>query len=1260
MIAFDPSEISHWAARPESTHQLPDLVRRLILSTVPLPSFLDMPSGSSGRLPGWDGRIQCECVSPWVPQGFSAWELSCRQDCARKANDDYRKRTDNPLGIDISNATFVFVTPHQWSGKKAWADKCNREGNWASVQTLDASNLASWLAASPAVASWFARLIGKFPDAGYVPLDEWWENWSMAAQPNISPDLVLAGREEKVNALAQWVKEQPSSRYLQGFTKEEAIAFLAAAAQSASDNWGATLMAKAIVMNNADAWRSLERHPTPLVLVRNFEGGIASQIAVRAGHHVLIPLDTSQDLKGYGHTLPKPDHDEMVRALTDMGLSTEYARLLTRQTVRRLPILRRFLIEDAGGPPPAWASPQVYSWLPPLMLIGQWDENTEGDQKIVSEVTRQPYEDIVRNIADLMLTSEPPLTAVGSLRRFACHEEAWHILAPRLTSIDIQQFADMAIRILGVNSTPFEMSSAEQAPAHIQGQAISHSRTIREGVARTLALIGTHPEQAKNIEDASHVASRAVSTILDDNKEGQAWAMLSLHLPTLAEAAPEAFLDAVENVLMEIPDTFANFFALEGNPPPFRETPPHTELLFALERLVWSESHFTRVAMILAHMAEIDPGGRISNRPTESLARLFRPWIRFTEASDNHRLTALETCLLVQYPKPAWRILVAVYPKGCESVINHEIPHWRPWGQDSVRQPTRGQRTAFIMELERLLLMHVGNDAERWMDLITILPSLSHGGRQSATTLLLEQVANLREHPTANELWAKLRFVLHHHRSHPDAAWDLSWDELEPLAMAYDSLTPSDPTVAYAWLFTHWPTLPESDEYERLSPDGQRKISEVRQSAIRSAYQNGGPDAILAIAKAADEPWLVGHSVTLVSKPAVSLDLALQYAGSESKNHRKLAQGILASMYEQDGWTAINKVLCHFKKAGAASQALADVYLATPSKQPAWERLINEETAVQAAYWKHLPISSTWDTLEQTTYAIRQFIKVNRSCDAADLRLCKDAPDEVVIEVLAALPYDLGTTVLDRLNSTMLKYNIRKLLEKLDRSENVSDACIAKLEIPLLPLLGERRHHLALHRQISRNPEFFADLIELLCKRADRQSEAVPDTEMMQNIGPFVLDILRNIRVCPGAMDDGTIDSKALSAWVSQAQRLCKERGREGIGNEYIGQMLANAPAGIDGVWPCEPVRDFLENLRSRDIMVGIKVKIRNDRGVTIRGLLDGGTQERSLAKKYREDAQSIARWPYTVQMLKDIASNYEREAAWHDQRSAEFDEFGH
>jgi hypothetical protein len=58
-----------------------------------------------------------------------------------------------------------------------------------------------------------------------------------------------------------------------------------------------------------------------------------------------------------------------------------------------------------------------------------------------------------------------------------------------------------------------------------------------------------------------------------------------------------------------------------------------------------------------------------------------------------------------------------------------------------------------------------------------------------------------------------------------------------------------------------------------------------------------------------------------------------------------------------------------------------------------------------------------------------------------------------------------------------------------------------------------------------------------------------------------------------------------------------------------IGQVLAWSPVDAEGYWPTEPVRDLLEQLQSEDFETGLRISLGNKRGVTSRGLFEGGTQ---------------------------------------------------
>ena len=1258
MIPFDPSDVSNWASRPDANHQLPDLIRRLILATVPELSRLDMPSGSAVWMSGWDGLLTAEIGNAWVPTGSSAWELSCRGDVGAKANDDYRKRTDPPQGAPDATTTFLFVTARQWGSKEQWAEARRADGKWADVRAYDASDLTAWLGEAPAVAEWFGGIIGKFPSDGYTALDEWWENWTTVAEPNISPALVVAGRQESTDRLSGWVQQTPSAYYVQAQTREEALAFVAASARNSDDVWGAALLARALVVKSEDAWNSLVRHTSSLVLIRAFDGNASSQVATGRGHHVITPLHASEALRGNGVQLPMLGRDETVPALTGMGLSETEARALVRKTARSLSIIRRFLIEEAGGTTPAWASVDPQSLLPSLMLVGQWDEANESDRETVAKIAARPYEEVAREAAALAQIEDSPLTKVGGRWRFLSHEEAWHLLAPRLTTDDVERFTEEAVLILETESTEYELPVDERHLAGIQGKGVPHSRPLREGIARTLALMGNQGDRAQNVEDVLYRPTMVLRRVLAEDKGWEIWATLSRDLATLAEADPETVLKAIERRLSATPGSFEDLFHQEGDP--LFGGAQHTGLLWALERLAWAPEYFSRVAVILARLAQTDPGGRVANRPAESLKTMFLPWFRVSEASDSQRLDTLGA-LLARVPQAGWRTLVDAFPTGHDFVVGREAPFWRPWGQDGTPRPKWGQIHASVKEMERLLLEHVGEDADRWKDVISLISRLSPEGRRRATELMAERADAIKQYPNSASLWSGIRTQLNRHRSYPDANWAIPEAELKPLAGIYEGLTPDDPATAYSWLFSGWPELPDGSD-RRDVESHHASLDAARQTAIAAAYVSGGSDAILSIAESAGQPGEVGRAFFIGIGAEPALELALTHAGSEQGQYRLMVRGILWTLFHQRGRPAWDGMLERAKATDATPQALADVFLAASSDRDTWMRLGNETSEVQRCYWKLMnPWAVSREDEADVAFVALKLLEYHRAPAVVEWTSHQPVHHEIVTRTLEQLPADLVDASATESRSSWSMYDITSLLEKLDKAVAVDDSTIAHLELPFISGLShDSRRDLALHREISRDPALFADLVAHMCRRDDGQTDDAVNEQAAWVAGSILVPIMMGQGIVPGRTDDGAVDYETLTAWVNEARRLCAERGRGGIGDDFIGQLLSRAPVGDDGIWPCEPVRELLEQVASQNMENGFDVGTHNRRGVTSRGAFDGGGQERTLVEEYRRQANEIAaRWPTTAGLLRRIAESYNREAQWHDRDAEERDRFG-
>ena len=96
MTPIDKSEIESWGKILDAKGNFPRLIEKLIRETTPKSTFLQMPSGSSVYMGGWDGVVNCEEKTEKVPSGISLWEIGTNGD-EIKANKDYTKRTEDSI-----------------------------------------------------------------------------------------------------------------------------------------------------------------------------------------------------------------------------------------------------------------------------------------------------------------------------------------------------------------------------------------------------------------------------------------------------------------------------------------------------------------------------------------------------------------------------------------------------------------------------------------------------------------------------------------------------------------------------------------------------------------------------------------------------------------------------------------------------------------------------------------------------------------------------------------------------------------------------------------------------------------------------------------------------------------------------------------------------------------------------------------------------------------------------------------------------------
>jgi hypothetical protein len=102
--------------------------------------------------------------------------------------------------------------------------------------------------------------------------------------------------------------------------------------------------------------------------------------------------------------------------------------------------------------------------------------------------------------------------------------------------------------------------------------------------------------------------------------------------------------------------------------------------------------------------------------------------------------------------------------------------------------------------------------------------------------------------------------------------------------------------------------------------------------------------------------------------------------------------------------------------------------------------------------------------------------------------------------------------------------------------------------------------------------------------------------------------------------------------------------------------VFAHAPSDSDGTFPTRPVRDVLEAAPNDRLERGFTIGLHNKRGVTSRGMTEGGKQEYDLTDQYEAWAQAVeATHPRTAGALRTVAESYREEGRRNDDEARRF-----
>ena len=216
------------------------------------------------------------------------------------------------------------------------------------------------------------------------------------------------------------------------------------------------------------------------------------------------------------------------------------------------------------------------------------------------------------------------------------------------------------------------------------------------------------------------------------------------------------------------------------------------------------------------------------------------------------------------------------------------------------------------------------------------------------------------------------------------------------------------------------------------------------------------------------------------------------------------------------------------------------------------------------------------------------------------------------------------------------------------------------LYLPILASYDNPRNPKLLHDELSKNPNFFIDVLKWIYKPDNDKFDEIENEnladELIKNRAEYAYELLRTWRKIPGVDESGKFDLNFLNKWVEEVRELAIKCGRIEVADMHIGRVLAQYPEN-DVDWPPCEICTIIENINTDSIKRNFSLAIFNKRGSYSKSPFAGGEREMNIAKHFSDlAAVHKNKFPIVTSILEDLSKSYIEYAKREDEEAKKRD----
>lgn len=778
---------------------LPEIVKRLIKSGIKNIETLHMPSGDDVWTPGFDGILECNDENLYVSKGVSVWEFGNSAKSLKKISEDYKKRTDDSQGIEKDKATFYLVVPKIWkysTPKNVW-EKERKE--WHKVKVYDATDLCDWINSEPMVLSW---LMEEFFDdsIGFSTLESAWNSFARKTKPPFIHKLFLDNRDTEKVSLLSLDKEKI---LIKGETFIDAEGFALSALLHKENHTD-----DVIVIENKKTYEVLSKEVEGKTFLLNFpfEGDVYTNNSVI----ILFNKEAVSVKPDIELSMLKRSHYE--KAFRDMGMSPIEAIRLYSKTHGNMRAIIRSIPGTTIEPKPDWANEQEIEILLPLLLLGRFNRNNDGEKKIISELANKEYQEIERVYKRLSKLEDSPIKVVDEFYVLVNYEETWNVLLPNTEDTIFDNMHSMVMRLLNSLSSKYKEEN--------YGLSVEEIVSILGHLMNNYLSFYQYNGGSKKLNDA---VTEIVVLLYDKNVRR----IIEDRLWTFAMIAPEILMRYIEDDLSK--DTSIvknNFTGIEYNT-------NYVNYLSALDELALQAETSQRAIEVLFEIYLMGEKYIWDNSPKESLLNILCLWGVYGPLSLSSKVSFVKK-------------IISSHPiEGCELAVNL-------LSKDGMLVVTRDDKNNYDLQNENVTEVYKSYKQVSIcvMDMVLNLKSVELIQKATRVFYIMDSkdfmyYANIfdKDGYSCEEL-ADLNFHFRHTMYGNEEAGNLNDEYRKGFKVWIEKTDAVDEDSKNLWMFRDYDNCPaeelikHSDDYVSLRKNAkQMRIKTVRQLIGEKGYE---------------------------------------------------------------------------------------------------------------------------------------------------------------------------------------------------------------------------------------------------------------------------------------------------------------------------------------------------------------------------------------------------------------------------------------